>query len=308
MKISENTKVKIRVPKRLYEAVQAEMESPSKKLTYDDVKKLRKQYGMNGGYPLDYLFDVSEDLLFNKNVKLAKLKNFIKKVAAGNPATLGSPELDKAAEKLVASIKYLIALGDSPEYVASVGIRKAQEAYDYFDNVGAGAPGTEDDWKEDLQEASVLDVLTKPEVIAPTLTFLGVAGSLIKTLVDDLRNAKTPEEKEAVRQEMANSIQGQMGGNMEEAEEVKEIEEAIDLETLMEAIKDAKKKKAEEKKKKEAEAKKKALKEAEDEVSSIKNQIEILKDELLHTDNENDKKQIRGEIAKLKKALAAKKK
>jgi hypothetical protein len=48
----------------------------------------------------------------------------------------------------------------------------------------------------------------------------------------------------------------------EAVQEVEEMEEALDLETLMEAVKDASKKKAEEKKKKEAEAKKK--KEAED--------------------------------------------
>lgn len=112
---------------------------------------------------------------------------------------------------------------------------------------------------EELEEASIV---SDPNFIAGLATLLGVGGSLAASLVKDLRKAKTPEEKKAAKQKMASAIQGSMAGSMEEAEEVEEVAEAVDLETLMEAIKDAKKKKAEEKKKKEAEAKKKKEAEA----------------------------------------------
>lgn len=80
-----------------------------------------------------------------------------------------------------------------------------------------------------------------------TITGLG-SGAIIAGL-KDAKNKKAAKSKAAAAQQSV-------------AEEEVELEETLDLETLMEAVKDASKKKAEEKKKKEAEAKKK--KEAED--------------------------------------------
>lgn len=217
MKISENTKVKIRVPKRLYEAVQAEM----------------NKHEMEEGDNYEMEEGLEED--FSTGAEMAA-KQLFSQASAENTFALG-----------VATVLAIVA------------------------GVAAG-----------------------PKVV-----------DKLKGYYQALKG-ENPKQAELLAKQAKEAGVNMSGAAPSSMEEVEEVAETMDLETLMEAIKEASKK-AKDKKKKTEEAKKKALKEAEDEVSSIKNQIEILKDELLHTDNENDKKQIRSEIAKLKKALASKK-
>jgi hypothetical protein len=79
----------------------------------------------------------------------------------------------------------------------------------------------------------------------------------IKALMAKIKDPKKKAKLAAAAEKGGVQVDG-----AEAVQEVEELEEVLDLESLMEAVKDASKKKADEKKKKEAEAKKK--KEAED--------------------------------------------
>jgi hypothetical protein len=93
----------------------------------------------------------------------------------------------------------------------------------------------------------------------------GEAVTDSSTEVTKTASEKKAEEDEAKKKAKLAAAAEKGGVNVdggETVQEVEEIEEVLNLETLMEAVKDLSKKKAEDKKKKEAEAKKK--KEAED--------------------------------------------
>ena len=223
MKISENTKVKIRVPKHLYEAVQAEMEKKH---------QMEEQDASGVNVQLNLRFKDGDDQEnFEDTYGLQRNKsNYV-------TATVSD------VNDLVDMVKTLVGVHGFDD-LSLTGTQ------------GEG-PSLEEGEDHEMNEASLV---SDPNFIAGLATLLGVGGSLAASIVKDLRKAKSPEDKKKALQQASSAIQSKMTGNMEEGED--EMEEAMDIETLMEAIKDAKKKKEEDKKKKEAEAKKKKMAEA----------------------------------------------
>lgn len=107
-----------------------------------------------------------------------------------------------------------------------------------------------------------IDKIAQIDPFIAGVTLVGmVAGALIagpkieaayKAIMQKLKPAKQAELAAAAKEANVD-----LGGEAAPVDEVHELEEVLDLETLMEAVKDASKKKVEDKKKKEVEAKKK---------------------------------------------------
>lgn len=197
MKLTENTKVRVKVPKHLYEAIQAELD---------------KKHGMEEGHYGDKEMEEGEEM--NEYVGM-------------------SPDQAQVAEILGT----LIASGG-----LAVGIKTALQMA--LDKIKSKKSVSEEE-KGDINEYVGMspDQMQVVEILG-SLIAAGGLGAAVKTAL----------------QMALDKIKSKKSGNAEAKEpvaEMEEMEEALDFNTLMEAVKDASKKKAEDKKKKEAEAKKK---------------------------------------------------
>lgn len=202
MKLTENTKVRVRVPKHLYEAIQAEL----------DMKHEMEE----GDYGHDATKEGKIDEVTGMEMELSKIGNL---------------------------------MGMDP-FLAMMVI------------VGA----------------LFIGAITLPKAIALARTAIGVARKKGDKVLSKVKNLffkllKPKFEGHSLEEDRPQVLQftAQLAKEFpelksepvqKEADEAYELEEVLDLETLMEAVKDASKKKAEDKKKKELEAKKK--KEADD--------------------------------------------
>ena len=184
MKLTENTKVRVKVPKHLYEAIQAELD---------------KKHGMEEGEEMNEYVGMSPD-----QAQVAEILGTL--IASGGLAVGIKTALQMALDKIKSKKSGDEEKGDINEYV-----------------------GMSPD------QAQVVEILG-------SLIAAGGLGAAVKTALqmalDKIKSKKSGDVKEPVA-------------------EVEEMEEALDFNTLMEAVKDASKKKAEDKKKKELEAKKK---------------------------------------------------
>ena len=192
MKLTENTKVRVKVPKHLYEAIQAELD---------------KKHGMEEAEEVNEYVGMSPD-----QAQVVEILGSL--IAAGGLGAAVKTALQMALDK----IKSKKSGGD-------------EEKGDINEYVGMSP-----------DQAQVVEILG-------SLIAAGGLGAAVKTAL----------------QMALDKIKSKKSGDAEAKEpvaEVEEMEEALDFNTLMEAIKDASKKKADDKKKKEVEAKKK--KDAED--------------------------------------------
>jgi hypothetical protein len=190
MKLTENTKVRVKVPKHLYEAIQAELD---------------KKHGMEEAEEVNEYVGMSPD-----QAQVVEILGSL--IAAGG---------------LGAAVKTALQMA--------------------LDKIKSKKSGGEEEKKDDINEyvgmspdqAQVVEILG-------SLIAAGGLGAAVKTALQmalDKIKSKKSDDAEA----------------KEPVAEVEEMEEALDFNTLMEAIKDASKKKAEDKKKKEVEAKKKKV-------------------------------------------------
>jgi hypothetical protein len=189
MNLTENTKVRIKVPKHLYEAIQAELD---------------KKHGM----------DEAEEMKEALSGKAEELKDFYEKV---KEQVDGGTDLDSAITFVMNDL----------------GMEMMEEGEEIKEYVG-------------MSPAEMQAMELAGQILAAVAAGTGLTAGIVnlaKKVKDKIKSKKSSEDAMA-----------------EPASE--EMEEALDFETLMEAVKDLSKKKAEDKKKKEAEAKKK--KEAED--------------------------------------------
>jgi methylglyoxal synthase len=196
MNLTENTKVRIRVPKHLYESIQAELakQDHNEEETMEEGEEMKEYVGM------------SPD-----QAQVVEILGSL--IAAGGLGAAVKTALQMAVDKIKSKKSGGEEKGDINEYV-----------------------GMSPD------QAQVVEILG-------SLIAAGGLGAAVKTAL----------------QMAMDKIKSKKSGDAQAKEpvaEVEEMEEAFDFNTLMEAVKDLSKKKADEKKKKEAEAKKK--KEAED--------------------------------------------
>jgi hypothetical protein len=186
MKLTENTKVRVKVPKHLYEAIQAELD---------------KKHGMEEAEEVNEYVGMSPD-----QAQVVEILGSL--IAAGGLGAAVKTALQMALDKIKSKKSGGEEKGNINEYV-----------------------GMSPD------QAQVVEILG-------SLIAAGGLGVAVKTAL----------------QMALDKIKSKKSGDAEAKEpvaEMEEVEEALDFSTLMEAIKDASKKKVEDKKKKEAEAKKK---------------------------------------------------
>jgi hypothetical protein len=235
MKLTENTKVRVKVPKHLYEAIQAELDkkhgmqeaiSGKAEELKDFYEKVKEQ--VDGGTDLDSAITfVMNDLGMEMMEEGKEMNEYVGM----------SPDQAQVAEILGS----LIAAGG-----LGVAVKTALQMA--LDKIKSKKSGGEE--KEEINE--YVGMSPDQAQVAEILGSLIAAGGLGVAVKTALQMA-------------LDKIKSKKSGDAEAKEpvaEVEEVEEALDFNTLMEAIKDASKKKAEDKKKKEVEAKKK--KEAED--------------------------------------------
>ena len=181
MNLTENTKVRIKVPKHLYEAIQAELD---------------KKHGM----------DEAEEMKEALSGKAEELKDFYEKV---KEQVDGGTDLDSAITFVMNDL----------------GMEMMEEGEEIKEYVGMSP--------DQMQIVDILGQLIAGGALG------GAVLMAAKTLYSFLKNKKSAKVST-------------------EESAIEEIEEAFDFETLMEAMKDASKKKAEDKKKM-TEAKKKKV-------------------------------------------------
>jgi hypothetical protein len=70
----------------------------------------------------------------------------------------------------------------------------------------------DEDKKKQLDENQLNEIADV--LVAGLATLLGVGGTLVAALINDLRKAKTPEEKQAVFKRGTDAIERKMGGGM----------------------------------------------------------------------------------------------
>jgi hypothetical protein len=236
MNLTENTKVRIRVPKHLYESIQAELgkmeeekhgmdEAISGKAEElkDFYEKVKEQ--VDGGTDLDSAITfVMNDLGMEMMEEGKEMNEYVGM----------SPDQAQVAEILGS----LIAAGG-----LGAAVKTALQMA--LDKIKSKKSGGEEKGNINEYVGMSPDQAQVAEILG-SLIAAGGLGVAVKTALqmalDKIKSKKTETSEAEVATE--------------------EIEEAFDFETLMEAVKDASKKKAEDKKKKEAEAKKK--KEVED--------------------------------------------
>jgi hypothetical protein len=186
MNLTENTKVRIKVPKHLYEAIQAELD---------------KKHGM----------DEAEEMKEALSGKAEELKDFYEKV---KEQVDGGTDLDSAITFVMNDL----------------GMEMMEEGEEMKEYVG-------------MSPAEMQAMELAGQILAAVAAGTGLTAGIVNL-------AKKVKDK----------IKSKKSGEAPMAEPVaEEIEEAFDFETLMEAMKDASKKKAEAKKKKEVEDKKKKV-------------------------------------------------
>lgn len=192
MKLTENTKVRVRVPKHLYEAIQAELD---KKDEMKESDEMNEYVGMSP--------DQAQAMELAGQILAA--------VAAGTGLTAGIVNLAKKVKSKIQSKKSSSEEEPTEEINEWVGLNPAD--YDITTLMGLGLP-------------------------------------ILTALLSVAQQKLGPKVTSAIKSAIAKKKGGQ-------EKPTEEMEETLDLDTLMEAVKDASKKKAEEKKKKELEAKKK---------------------------------------------------
>jgi len=187
MKLTENTKVRVKVPKHLYEAIQAELD----KKHMEEGEEMNEYVGM-------------------------------------------SPDQMQVVEILGS----LIAAGG-----LSVAVKTAlQMALDKIKSKKSG--GEEEKGKVNEYVGMSPDQAQVVEILGSLIAAGGLSVAVktaLQMALDKIKSKKSDDAEATTEPEVT----------------AEEIEEAFDLNTLMEAVKDASKKKAEDKKKKELEAKKK---------------------------------------------------
>jgi hypothetical protein len=216
MNLTENTKVRIKVTKHLYESIQAEL------------GKMEEAEGQQASV---------EEVAAAMDKAVAFAKKLAKQIADKKGGSL----TQKDFSRLIDNFKYK---------VKSFGpFKRVSEP----EEMNEGDYGHQDTMEEDaineyvgMSPAEMQAMELAGQILAAVAAGTGLTAgivSLAKKVKDKIKSKKSSEDAMA-----------------EPASE--EMEEALDFETLMEAVKVASKKKAEDKKKKEVEAKKK--KEAED--------------------------------------------
>jgi hypothetical protein len=246
MKLTENTKVRVKVPKHLYEAIQAELD---------------KKHGMEEAEEMNEYVGMSPD-----QAQVAEILGSL--IAAGGLGVAVKTALQMALDKIKSKKSGGEEKGDINEYVG-MSPDQAQVAEILGSLIAAGGLGVA--VKTALQMA--LDkIKSKKSSEAPKeMTEAdreGVYSDFAKwkesfpegTEFAQENNYMMAKDEDGKELGKWNPIQKQ--GMHASDFQYKSLEETFDLETLMEAVKDLSKKKAEDKKKKEVEAKKK--KDAED--------------------------------------------
>lgn len=303
MKLTENTKVRIKVPKHLYEAIQAELDkkhgmneaiSGKAEELKDFYEKVKEQ--VDGGTDLDSAVTfVMNDLGMEMMEENEQLDEFDPKFQGAMDVLSSIPGIDKlaqidpffagvalvgmvaggviAAPKIEKGIKALMAKIKDPKKKAQLATAAGKE------NIKISAASAEQPVAESIDE----DVTTGAQIDAqklgdiahmdPFLAGVLLVGAVAAGVIAGPKVAEMSKIALQVAKDKGANTLAKVKGLFKKkgidtgteqpvAEEVEEMEEALDLESLMEAIKDVTKKKAEDKKKKEAEAKKK--KEADD--------------------------------------------
>ena len=232
MKLTENTKVRVKVPKHLYEAIQAELD---------------KKHGMDEGHYGDKEMEEGEDHLEEIDPKFQGAMDVLSsipgvdKIAQIDPFLAGVTLVGMlaggliAAPKIESGIKALIAKIKDPKKKAQLAAAAGKEGV----KVGGEAKPVSEASRE-----GVYDDFAKWKASFPEGTEFAQENNYMM--------AKDEDGKELGKW---NPIQKQ--GMHADDFQYDKLEEAFDLITLMEAVKDLSKKKAEDKKKKELEAKKK---------------------------------------------------
>lgn len=195
MKLTENTKVRVKVPKHLYEAIQAELD---KKGEMEEAKK-EMSHGLLQKMVDDLLAKYGETEQMKSDILIAlraKANDMLNNMHPQLKSKFREEEVMEEGEEMN---EYVGMSPDQAELVNNLG-----------QLIASGA-------------ASAAVIMAA------------------KSLLSMLKSKKSGDAKAPTEPEIT----------------AEEIEEAFDLNTLMEAVKDASKKKAEDKKKKELEAKKK---------------------------------------------------
>jgi hypothetical protein len=208
MKLTENTKVRIKVPKHMYEAIQAEL---AKKPEMEESEETMEEA------------DAQQASVEEVAAAMDKAVEFAKKLAKQIADKKGGSLTRKDFSRLIDNF------------------RSKVKSFGPFKSVNGSEEINEEEMNEYVgmspDQAQVVEILG-------SLIAAGGLGVAVKTALqmalDKIKSKKSseaePEAKEPVAEEM---------------------EEALDFESLMEAVKDLSKKKAEDKKKKLAEDKKK---------------------------------------------------
>jgi len=204
MNLTENTKVRIKVPKHLYEAIQAELD---------------KKHGMEEAESQTASL---EEIAAAMDKALAFAKKLGKQIADKKDGSLTQKDQSRLVDNFRSKVREFSPLKPQMDESYEDTMEEGEEMKEY---VGMSP-----------DQMQIVDILGQ-------LIASGALGGAVlmaaKTLYSFLKNKKSAKVST-------------------EESAIEEIEEAFDFETLMEAMKDASKKKAEDKKKMtEAEAKKK---------------------------------------------------
>lgn len=204
MNLTENTKVRIKVPKHLYEAIQAELD---------------KKHGMEEAESQTASL---EEIAAAMDKALAFAKKLGKQIADKKDGSLTQKDQSRLVDNFRSKVREFSPLKPQMDESYEDTMEEGEEMKEY---VGMSP--------DQMQIVDILGQLIAGGALG------GAVLMAAKTLYSFLKNKKSAKVST-------------------EESAIEEIEEAFDFETLMEAMKDASKKKAEDKKKMtEAEAKKK---------------------------------------------------
>jgi hypothetical protein len=224
MKLTENTKVRIKVPKHMYEAIQAELH---KKPEMEEAESQTASL---------------EEVAAAMDKALAFAKKLGQQIADKKGGSITQKDQSRLVDNFRSKVREFSPL--KPEMPAfedemKEGYEEKMEETEVNEYVGMSP-----------DQAQIVDILG--QLIAGGGLALGIKTAL-QVALDKIKSKKSgdAEDKEPVVAE-------------------EEVEEALELETLMEAVKDIAKKKAEAKKKKEAEEKKKKEAEAKKKAEAAK--------------------------------------
>jgi len=204
MNLTENTKVRIKVPKHLYEAIQAELD---------------KKHGMEEAESQTASL---EEIAAAMDKALAFAKKLGKQIADKKDGSLTQKDQSRLVDNFRSKVREFSPLKPQMDESYEDTMEEGEEMKEY---VGMSP--------DQMQIVDILGQLIAGGALGGAVL---MAAKTLYSFLKNKKSAKVPAEESVVE----------------------EIEEAFDFETLMEAMKDASKKKAEDKKKMtEAEAKKK---------------------------------------------------